>query len=182
MDEAQGHQDREPRRQVHLLVDLIAILAMVGIAVAGRQAFQDLRRDDDRRGPHLVEAVAQRFAAGGVDVGDCLTGDPSDRLSVVVEVDCTSPHLAKVVAEVTFPAPDRAPYPSDLGWSSFFSAACSGPTSEQLGRPVTAVPSVFTDGLVPTPEEWRINDDRSVLCTVEAAFGPDGSRSVLGVG
>jgi hypothetical protein len=177
-----GEHDRaggEHHRPRHLLIDLVAVLAMVGIAFAGRQAFQDLRRDDDARPPHQVEAVAQRFASPAVGVGDCLTGDPADRLSVVVEVDCDAPHLAEVVARVTFPAPDMAPYPSALGWSAFFAAACSGPASEQLGRPVTTVPTVFSDGLVPTPEEWRVHDERSVLCTVESAFEPDGSRPAL---
>jgi hypothetical protein len=178
---AHGHEHAggEHERPRHLLIDVVAILAMIGIAFAGRQAFQDLRRDDDPRDPHRVEAVAQRFATPSHAVGDCLTGDASDRLSVVVEVDCDAPHLAEVVAEVDFPAPDLAPYPSELGWSAFFASACIGPASEQLGRPVTALPSVFNAGLVPTPEQWRIDDARTVLCTVEAAFEPDGSRPAL---
>jgi hypothetical protein len=160
--------------------DAVAPLVLVAAAFVAHGTLLAEQPHPGVRGPRTVEEITQRYRdAVGAEVGQCLSGDPAELTSVVTIVDCAGPHLAEVVAEVTHPGDGRSGYPSNLAWSAFFTAACNEATSALLGRTVAGSTDYFNDGLVPTPEQWRVDDDRRVLCTLEVAYRPDGSRDPL---
>ena len=169
--------EREGARRPIRVRDAVAPLVLVAMAFVARGALLAEQAPTVVRGPRTVEEVMQRYRdAVGAEVGQCLSGDPAELLSVVTIVDCAGPHLAEVVAEVTHPGDGRSSYPSNLAWSAFFTAACNDATSALLGRTVAGSTDYFNAGLVPAAEQWRVDDDRRVLCTLEVAYRPDGSR------
>ena len=130
----------------------------------------------------IVGPVAATFGPKSISrlaVGDCFDAPTaSTDISDVPNRPCSSSHTAEVFDIVSFPEGRGATYPTSDVFKTFVSTQC-GPAFDTYTGGGTGVAATVDIGyLVPTERGWYDDEDRTVICYIEAGSGQTLSTSL----
>ncbi len=104
-----------------------------------------------------------------VEIGQCFNpppGTPTENLSDLTAIPCTTPHNQEAYAALIYKAPvggDDSVYPGNDALASFANGSCAQAFQGYVGVSYLDS-SLFFTYLLPSARSWESDNDRTVLC------------------
>ena len=148
-----------PRLLPLLLVPAAVLTA--GCTAAGEQ---DATRDETTG--EIVEN--EEVGVFRLQVGDCLVmpsgGIAGEEVETMEAIPCGEPHDGEVLALVTVPGDEDAPFPGQAAVSTQAQEDCVAEFQTATGRDFMTDPDWDLTFLSPTADSWAFGDDREIVC------------------